>query len=123
MKTSEEKSEAFELLPEEKVDQVILLQELAGLAEPQNILRIEEVKFHKWSGVRSCGDTNRVASEVNFALEDWAKAKIFENRHLRYIRYSHLGGNYTIRNSNGGVSGRKCSGSLNLKCFIEFFRN
>lgn len=123
MKTSEEQSEAFELLPEEKVDQVILLKDDAGLADPRNILRIEEEKFHKWSGVRSCGDTDRVASEVNFALEDWAKAKIYENRHLRFIRYSHLGGSYTIRNSSGGTSGRKCSGSLNLKCFIEFLRN
>jgi hypothetical protein len=120
MEVSKEKSESFGWESDEFLDLSEFLKPLDGIIDQATVLRIEEIKYHGWRGVRSCGDADRVKNEVNFAMEDWAKTKIYENRHLRYIRYGHLGGSYVITNSGGGIEPRKCSGRLELKCFIEF---
>ncbi|MEP1088611.1 MAG: hypothetical protein ABJ333_12840 [Algoriphagus sp.] len=120
MESSTEKSESVELESNELIDLSELMKPLVGVISSASILRIEEIKYHGWKGVRSCGDAKRVKNEVNYAMEDLAKTKIYENRHLRYIRYGHLGGSYVISNSGGGIEPRKCRGNLELKCFIEF---
>jgi hypothetical protein len=112
MELSKEKSESIELDCNELLDHSELMKPLIGVISRANILRIEEIKYHGWRGVRSCGEAKRVKDEVNYAMEDWAKTKIYENRHLRYIRYGHPGGSYVISNSGGGLEPRKCSGRL-----------
>jgi hypothetical protein len=85
-----------------------------------DVLRIEEDVARRFSGVRGCSDSATHNSNALQALEEWAKAKIFEHRDLRYIRYSYLSGSARWTNYTSWDGTRSCSGSVTIRCFIEF---
>ena len=86
-----------------------------------DILRIEETVGTNWSGVRSCCDQDRVNSEAKAAFEGWVQKKLFENRHLQWLRYGQTGrATGECFRSDGGSSGRRCRAYLNIPSFIEF---
>ncbi len=113
----------LEITSDENADEISVALKLSESFDKAEVLRIEEQVSHGWSGVSSCGHSDRIKSEAAQALEAWAKNKIFQYRHLRYIRYGHLGGSART-SSSGGSWGqpRRCRGSLTIKCYIEFIK-
>ena len=88
--------------------------------ERSEILRIEEEVSRRFSGVRSCSDPNVHNANATAAMNEWAQAKIFENRNLRYIRFGHLGGTVNWTNRTDWDGTRSCTGYVVIKCYIEF---
>lgn len=89
--------------------------------EKSQVLRIEEKVARSWSGVKSCGDADRVQSELNTAVQGWLKEKIFQHRHLRYLNYGYHDVKWRASRTGGGLGGaRSCRGSLAMTCYVEF---
>lgn len=112
----EEEDIAGELLAEEA-------PELPSLKlQPGEVLRIEETVYASWGGVSGCCDQNTVDAEWRAAFQRWVKEKLFQYRHLRWIRYGQVS-NATGKCSRSGGdwgSARRCRASLSAPCFIEF---
>ena len=88
------------------------------------VLRVEENVSANWSGVRDCGNAQQVNAEARRALESWAKDKMFQYRHLRYIRYGAGAGTGRVTQSDSGWGGggRSCRAYITMPCYIEFFQ-
>jgi hypothetical protein len=100
---------------EDKVDNAGALSEKA-----EEVLRIEEVVGRRWSGVASCGHSDRIQQEAQTALNEWIQKKLFEYRNLRYIRAGSGEGRARWSTNNPPFGARSCSGSLTMPCYIEF---
>jgi hypothetical protein len=88
-----------------------------------NVLRVEETIYRSWSGVRSCGDTDRVKAEIDAAIQAWVGQKLLEYVNHQVLRYGAGDASVSTRNSGGSGfprSPRRCSGSASIPCFIEF---
>jgi hypothetical protein len=85
-------------------------------------LRIEERIGRSWSGVRSCGDTDRINRQVEAAVQGWVKQKLLEYVNWKVLSYGH--GEISIRTTNSRGSWpdrrRSCRGSLSGTAFIVF---
>ncbi|WP_157966122.1 hypothetical protein [Cognataquiflexum aquatile] len=115
--------ELIKINSNDKIDEFSEFQDSEFHSAVATDLRIEETVYRSWSGVRSCGDANRVSNEVRAAYEGWVAEKLFQYRHLRYKTYGHGEGSVRTRNSGGGLgSPRRCNGSLILPCYIVFQR-
>ena len=124
---SEENSlneEVIKINPDDSIDEFSVFQNPDTNKIVSTDLRIEETVYRSWSGVRSCGDSSRIANEVKAAYEGWVAQKLFQYRHLRYKTYGHGEGTVRTSNSGGGPgSARSCRGSLSLPCYIVFEQN
>ena len=98
-----------------------------GLAnvEKEQVLRVEETLTASFSGVRSCGDSARAASEAKNRLEQWVQTKLFEYRDLQYLGYGTGEGRHTWSNSTGPwpENRRSCRGTVTFPAYIEFKKN
>ena len=87
-----------------------------------DILRVEEDIGASWSGVSNCGNDGRISSACRRRLEEWARDKMFEYRHLKWIRFGHqwpVRARIT-RRRNRWTNERSCRGSATLNCYMEF---
>ena len=88
------------------------------------ILRIETTLSARWSGVRSCGNFDRLVSKVDQAANAWLKEKFFEHRDLNYYRYGYTysPGRYSNRSRPWPDNSRYCNGSTSFPIYIEFVK-
>ena len=92
-----------------------------GLSQDKdNVLRVEEKVGRSWSGVASCGHSDRIQAEAQAALNEWIKQKIFQYRNLRYLRAGAGEGRARWTDYNPPFGARSCHGSLTMPCYIEF---
>nr|MBI1230292.1 hypothetical protein [Cytophagales bacterium] len=113
--------EEVKINPDDSIDEFSVFKSEDFKKSKSTDLRIEETIYRSWSGVRSCGDANRIANEVKVAYEGWVSQKLFEYRHLRYKTYGHGEGSVRTSNTGGNMgSPRRCRGSLTLPCYIIF---
>lgn len=87
-----------------------------------DILRIEEFTSKGYSGVRGCGNSDRIKNEAIAAMNSWVGAKMLQYRDLRWITYGHLGGTARWYNGKKASGARYCKGGVYIKCYIEFRR-
>lgn len=91
----------------------------------ENILRIEADLGAYWSGVRGCDDFARKKTEIEKVTNNWIKDKLFENKHLKWIRYGWNIQDISVLNGRNPFpdNSRYCSGTAKLKIYIEFENN
>lgn len=85
-----------------------------------DVLRIVEIQTERFSGVRSCSKPSTHQKAAARALNRWVKEQMYEHRHLRWIRFGHLGGTAKWRNYTTWDGRRYCNGHVSIKCYIEF---
>ena len=97
--------------------------ELKSLEIAKNeILRIEENVPVYWSGVTGCCSQSRIDSNCDSAYKSWVQKKLYEYRHLRWVRYGHPAARISCSSGRLGWPNdeRWCRARTTLECYIEF---
>lgn len=89
--------------------------------QKSDIVRIEESVHVSWSGVSGCNHQDTVDNNAKTAMESWVKAKMFEHRNWRWVKYGAGVGNFRCsQRKDPWTSVRSCGCSGHIPCYIEF---
>ncbi len=120
--TQEVTTETFTVEADHEIDE--MAAKIKQAAATDEVLRIEEDVYARWSGVRGCCTGDTPNNNVKAAFAKWVQKKLYDYRDLRYIRYGHGGGTANCRTTTSGWPDNRtsCTGSATVKAYIEFVK-
>lgn len=118
----------FTIESTDETESTVTLDETAYESENVNydsskVLKVTEKVNVTYKGVTGCCQQSRVDSEVQKAFNDWVKEKIYEYRHLRWIKAWAPPTRIRCTQTRDIVTGkRRCVGRGTIQASITFRR-